>query len=133
MNKVILMGRLTRDPEMRYTQESLAIARFTLAVDRRHKTDGEQNADFINCKAFGKNGEFVQKYLHKGTKIVLEGHWQTGSYTNKDGGKVYTNECVIEGMDFAESKKESTESQPQTDADGFMNVPDDIDEQLPFN
>lgn len=137
MNKVILMGRLVRDPDVKYTQGQIqtAVARFTLAVDRRYKKENEQSADFISCIAFGKIGEFVEKYLNKGTKIVLDGHWQTGSYTNKDGQKIYTNDCIVENIDFAESKKaESTQQPQQTDAKGFMPIPDDIDEdELPFN
>lgn len=140
MNKVILIGRLVRDPDVRYTQgqEQMAIARFTLAVDRKRKKDGEQSADFISCIAFGKNGEFVEKYLHKGTKVVIEGHWQTGSY-EKDGHKVYTNDCVVESMEFAESKKTDSQHQPQPQptpsdvGDGFMSIPDGLDEELPFN
>ena len=106
MNKVILMGRLTRDPEVRYTQgdNASAVARFSLAVDRRFKKDGEQTADFISCVAFGKTGEFIEKYGHKGTKFVVEGRIQTGSYTNKDGQKVYTTDVVVEQVEFAESK-----------------------------
>lgn len=144
MNKVILMGRLTRDPEVRYTQrdsDTSAVARFSLAVDRRFKRDGEQTADFINCVAFGKTGEFIEKYGHKGTKFVVEGRIQTGSYTNKDGQKVYTTDVVVEQVEFAESKasadgniNENTyNSDSSTDA-GFMNVPDGVeDEGLPFN
>ena len=135
MNKVILLGRLTRDPEIRYSAgaEQKAIAKFTLAVDRRFKKEGEQSADFIGCTAFGKVAEFVEKYFRKGSKILVEGHWQTGSY-EKDGHKFYTNDCIIETVDFAEGKKEGTPApEPQTDADGFMNIPDGIDEQLPFN
>ena len=139
MNKVILMGRLTRDPEVRYSQgeNATAVARYTLAVDRKFKRDGEQKADFINCIAFGKNGEFAEKYLHKGIKILIEGRWQSGNYTNKDGQKVYTNDCVVESCEFAESKNanqgERPQPAPQTDSDGFMNIPDGIDEELPFN
>lgn len=136
MNKVILLGRLTRDPEIRYSAgaEQKAIAKFTLAVDRRFKKEGEQSADFIGCTAFGKVAEFCEKYFRKGSKILVEGHWQTGSYTDKSGGKVYTNDCIIESLDFAEGKKEGNPApQPQTDADGFMNIPDDIQEELPFN
>lgn len=133
MNKVILMGRLTRDPEVRYANGAngqMAIARFSIAVDRVFKRDGEQSADFINCVAFGKNGEFVEKYITKGTKIALEGRWQTGSYTNKDGAKVYTNDCVVEHMEFAESKR--TESNNADD--DFLKVPVNVDdESLPFN
>lgn len=131
MNKVILMGRLVRDAEVRYSagNNSMAVARFTLAVDRRFKKDGEPSADFISCVAFGKSAEFVEKYVKQGTKIALEGHWQTGSYTNKDGQKVYTNDCVVDSMEFAESKKKET-----TPDDGFMNIPDNLeDEGLPFN
>ena len=139
MNKVILMGRLVRDPEVRYTQgqEQMAIARFTLAVDRKTKKDGEQQADFISCIAFGKSGEFVEKYLRKGTKIACEGRWQTGSYTNKEGAKVYTNDCVIDSMEFAESKKDdgghATQANEKQSDEGFMNIPEGIQEELPFN
>jgi len=135
MNKVILLGRLTRDPEIRYSAgaEAKAVAKFTLAVDRRFKREGEQSADFINCTAFGKSAEFCEKYFRKGQKILVEGHWQTGSY-EKNGTKYYTNDCIIEQMDFAEGKKEGSPApDPQTDADGFMNVPDDIQEDLPFH
>ena len=149
MNKVILMGRLTRDPNVRYTQqnssqESMCVARYTLAVDRRGARDGQQSADFISCVAFGKNGEFAEKYLKQGTKIVVTGRIQTGSYTNRDGLKVYTTDVVIEEQEFAESKAASNENagyapadnRPSPSAaagDGFMNIPDGIDEELPFN
>ena len=144
MNKVVLMGRLTRDPDVRYSQGEtpLAIARYTLAVDRRFKRNGEQDADFINCVAFGRTAEFAEKYLKQGTKMVVSGRIQTGSYTNRDGVKVYTTEVVIEEQDFAESKGAAKESnqgnvpaagQPTEDADGFMNIPDGIDEELPFS
>ena len=139
MNKVILMGRLTKDPEVRYSQgeKPMAIARYTLAVDRKFKRDGEPTADFINCIAFGKNGEFAEKYLHKGIKILVEGRWQSGSYTNRDGQKVYTNDCVVESCEFAESKNasqsERLQPMPQTDSDGFMSIPDGIDSELPFD
>ena len=156
MNKVILMGRLTRDPEVRYSQaaEPLAIARYTLAVDRRFQrrdnSGNEQTADFISCVAFGRNGEFAEKYLKQGTKIAITGRIQTGSYTNKDGNKVYTTEVVVEEQEFAESKNAGGNnggySAPQHNnpspsantydlgsADGFMNIPDGIDEELPFN
>lgn len=135
MNKVILLGRLTRDPEIRYSAgaESKAVAKFTLACDRRIKKEGEPQADFITCTAFGKTAEFAEKYLRKGVKIALEGRWQTGSY-EKDGHKNYTNDCIIERLEFAESKKaEAGAPEPQTDADGFMSIPDGIDEELPFN
>lgn len=139
MNKVILMGRLTRDPEVRMSGDT-AVARFSLAVDRRFKKDGEQTADFINCVAFGKTGEFIEKYGHKGTKFVVEGRIQTGSYTNKDGQKVYTTDVVVEQVEFAESKASAdgnTANNPAysnapTDT-SFMNIPDSIDEELPFN
>lgn len=144
MNKVILMGRLTRDPEVRYTQgdNASAVARFSLAVDRRFKKEGEQTADFINCVAFGKTGEFIEKYGRKGTKFVVEGRIQTGSYTNKDGQKVYTTDVVCENLEFAESKNSAGTdggftSRPEpinAAGDGFMNIPDGVeDEGLPFN
>lgn len=142
MNKVILMGRLVREPEVRYTigENQTAIARYTLAVDRRFNKE-EQSADFISCVAFGKNGEFAEKYLHKGTKITIVGRIQTGSYTNKDGQKVYTTDVVVEEQEFAESKNASgsnnggSNASQQSDSagDGFMNIPDGIDEELPFN
>lgn len=138
MNKVLLMGRLTRDPEVRYSQgqngEQMAIAKFSLAVDRRIKKDGEQGADFINCVAFGKTAEFAEKYLKQGTKVATEGRWQTGSFTNKDGQKVYTNDCVIEQMEFAESKKTTDQNQQTTQQkpDDFISIPDGIEMDLPF-
>ena len=140
MNKVIEIGRLVKDPEIRYSQGTnpTAIARYTLAVDRKFKQEGQPTADFINCLAFGKRAEFLEKYCKKGTKLVVEGSWQTGSYTNKDGQKVYTNECLIENCEFAESKNASSENNQNpapsnTSSDGFMNIPDGIDEELPFN
>ncbi len=143
MNKVILMGRLTKDPDVRYSQgeNATAIARFSLAVDRKFKREGEQSADFIGCIAFGKLGEFAEKYLRKGTKVVVTGRIQTGSYTNKDGQKVYTTDVVVEECEFAESKSSangngnSSQSAPAPSSagDGFMNIPDGIDEELPFN
>lgn len=160
MNKVILMGRLTRDPEVRYSQgeRQMAIARYTLAVDRRGRanaSNGEQTADFISCVAFDRSGEFAEKYLHQGTKIVVTGRIQTGSYTNRDGQKVYTTDVVVEEQEFAESKaasanagykpaaSQTTTPQPRTAAPqpdnqtaypGFMNIPDGVeDEDLPFN
>ena len=116
MNKVIIAGRLTRDPEVRYSQgeNSSAIARYTLAVDRRRQRDGEATADFINCVAFGKLGEFAEKYCRKGTKLIVLGHIQTGSYTNRDGQKVYTTDVVVEEQEFAESKKQDTSSSKNT-------------------
>lgn len=137
MNKVVLMGRLTKDPDVRYTQgqESLCIARYTLAVDRRGSKQGEQSADFINVVAFGKAGEFTEKYLHKGTKIVLSGRIQTGSYTNKDGVKVYTTEVVAEDQEFAESKKDGAQNTTQgSSSEGeFITIPEGIEEDLPFS
>lgn len=145
MNKVILMGRLTRDPEVRYSQgeQSTAVARYTIAVDRRFKRDSDtQTADFIGCVAFGRQGEFAEKYFRKGTKIAVTGRIQTGSYTNKDGQRVYTTDVVVEEQEFAESKAASAENgfQPadrpspsNAIGDGFMNIPDGIDEELPFN
>lgn len=139
MNKVILIGRPCDEPEVRYTQgdNPVCVARYRLAVNRRFKKEGEPSADFISCVAFGKNGEFVEKYLHKGTKIAVVGRIQTGSYTNKDGQKVYTTDIVVEEHEFAESKgsnnNEQTTPEPMPDADGFMNIPDGIDEELPFN
>lgn len=131
MNKVVLMGRLVRDPEVRYSQgeNSTCIARYTLAVDRRG--GGEQTADFISCVAFGKGGEFAEKYLHKGTKIVLSGRIQTGSYTNKDGQKVYTTEVVAEDQEFAE-KKSAEETANAPAGNDFMNLPEGLEEDLPF-
>ena len=141
MNKVILMGRLTRDPEVRYSQgeNATAIARYTIAVDRRYKKEGDASADFIGCVAFGKLGEFAEKYLRKGTKVVVTGRIQTGSYTNKDGQKVYTTDVVVEENEFAESKRfddnapASSAPASMPEGNGFMNIPDGIDEELPFN
>ena len=145
MNKVILMGRLTRNPEVRYGagENSTAVARYTIAVERRFKRDGEQSADFIGCVAFGRNAEFAEKYLRQGTKIVLTGRIQTGSYTNRDGQKVYTTDIVVEEQEFAESKAAtagnggqgnySRSSSAPSDANGFMNIPDGIDDELPFS
>lgn len=140
MNKVILIGRLTKDPETRYSQgqNPTCITRYSLAVDRQFKRYGEQAADFLNCVAFGKQGEFAEKYLKKGAKIAVTGRLQTGSYTDKDGKKVYTTDVVVESHEFVESKKESDqETQPSPygsiGTDGFMNIPDGIDEELPFS
>ena len=146
MNKVILMGRLTRDPEVRYSQgeNPMAIARYTLAVDRRFSRNNgdDQSADFIGCVAFGRSGEFAEKYFRKGTKVLVTGRIQTGSYTNKDGVKVYTTDVVVEDQEFAESKNSSSAEggfsgtsapAPMAAGDGFMNIPDGIDEELPFN
>ena len=150
MNKVILMGRLTRDPEVRYSagENSMAIARYTLAVDRRFKRDGEATADFISCVAFSRAAEFAERYFRQGIRIVVSGRIQTGSYTNRDGNKVYTTDVVVEEQEFAESKAVSdshvgqvasmgapapTPTPSMASADGFMNIPDGIDEELPFS
>lgn len=135
MNKVVLMGRLTRDPEVRYSQgeNSLCIARYTLAVDRPRQKDKEASADFISIVAFGKAGEFAEKYFKKGTKLVVSGRIQTGNYTNKDGQKVYTTEIVAEDQEFAESKKSQGEESQGESSDGFVNIPEGIEEDLPFS
>ena len=143
MNKAMLIGRLTRDPEVRYSQgeSSTAIARFTLAVDRRFRRAGDtQEADFIGCVAFGKQAEFIEKFFHQGMKMVAVGRIQTGSYTNKDGQKVYTTDVVVEEVEFAESKGNggsgnvsASHPEPSAAGDGFMNIPDGIDSDLPFN
>ena len=152
MNKVILMGRLTRDPEVRYStgENATAIGRYTLAVDRRFKQEGQQSADFIPCVAFGKSAEFAEKYFRKGMKIAITGRIQTGSYTNKEGQKIYTTDVIVEEQEFAESKSSSgadretrdetvlresgyKQSSMTTGDDGFMHIPDGIDEELPFN
>ena len=135
MNKVILTGPLVRHPEIRYTQNDTAIARYTLAVDRMYKRDGEQSADFIRCVAFGRPAEFAERYLCKGIKIAVTGRIQTGSYTNRDGQKVYTTDVVAESQEFCERKAESPapSAQPAFDPDRFMDIPEDIDEGLPFN
>ena len=152
MNKVILMGRLTRDPDVRYSagENSTAVARYTLAVDRRFHRDGDATADFIGCVAFGRQAEFAEKYLRQGTKIAITGRIQTGSYTNREGQKVYTTDVVVEEQEFAESKNAGGNnggySAPQHNnpapsantsdlgsADGFMNIPDGLEEELPFS
>ncbi len=158
MNKVILMGRLTRDPEVRYSQgaSQTAVARFSIAVDRRFKREGDPDADFFNCTAFSKTAEFVERYLHKGTKIVLSGRVQNDNYTNKDGQMVYSVRIMVDDVEFAESKNASggndggynnnnysnggyagggSNNAPAASGagDGFMNIPDGIDEELPFN
>ena len=146
MNKVVLMGRLTRDPEVRYAKadSSLAIARYTLAVDRRFKREGEPEADFISCTVFGKSAEFAEKYFHQGIKIAISGRIQTGSYTNQEGQKIYTTEVIVEEQEFAESKAASERYHQQAQGntskpnpedaagDGFMNIPDELEEELPF-
>ena len=154
MNKVILMGRLTRDPEVRYSQgaNQTAVARFSVAVDRRFKREGEPDADFFNCTSFGRQAEFVERYLHKGTKVVLSGRVQNDNYTNKDGQMVYSVRIMVDEIEFAESKNasgggndggynngggfgggSSNAPTPSGAGDGFMNIPDGIDEELPFN
>ena len=146
MNKVILMGRLTRDPEVRYSagDNSTAVARYTLAVNRRFKRDNEPTADFVPCVAFGKAAEFAEKWFRQGMQVAISGRIQTGSYTNKDGQRVYTTDVVVEEQEFAESKSAAsgetaayTPSRPEPSAaagDGFMNIPDGVeDEGLPFN
>lgn len=127
MNRVILCGRAVRDPEVRYSANQTAVARYTLAVDRI-----KDGTDFINCVAFVKSAEFAEKYIHKGTKIIVEGRIQTSSYTNKDGQKVNTTEVVVEHQEFAESKKSESQEAPQTEVTGWMNVPEGVDEDLPF-
>ena len=137
MNAVQLVGRFTRDPDVRYTDGGLSIARFTIAVDRRFKKEGEQAADFINCVSFGKTAEFIEKYFGKGMRIGVTGRIQTGSYTNKDGAKVYTTDVIVEAAEFVESKSNTGTQETQgfgtPGDDGFMNIPDGIDEELPFN
>lgn len=137
MNKVILMGRLTRDPDVRYSQtdSNMAIARFSLAVDRRFKKQGDTvTADFFNCTAFGKQGEFVEKYLKQGTKIVVIGRIQNDNYTNKEGQKVYSIQIMVEEIEFAESKAAGQSQQNDSmPGDGFMNIPDGVESELPFN
>lgn len=144
MNKAILMGRLTRDPEIRYSQgeNAVAVGRYTLAVDRKTAKQGEERAaDFISCICFGKSAEFAEKYLRKGMKILITGRIQTGSYTNKEGMKVYTTDVVVEEQEFAESKASAGNAGRQQDEgfpnvkgnEGFMNIPDGLEEELPFN
>ena len=148
MNKVILMGRLTRDPEVRYSQgeRPVAVARYTLAVNRTFKRAGEPDADFINCVTFGRSAEFAERYFRQGIRIVVSGRIQTGSYTNRDGVKVYTTDVIVEEQEFAESKAASEQSAASYGArqeaapapsapvgDGFMNIPDGLDEELPFS
>ena len=136
MNKIILMGRLTRDPEVRYSDDNKAIGRFALAVDRKFKRDGGPTADFFNCTAFGKTAEFVEKYLKKGTKILLTGSIQNDNYTNGHGEQVYAMQVIVDEMEFAESKNAGSGTnepeQTQTTSGGFMNLPDGIDDEMPF-
>lgn len=144
MNKWVGVGRIVRDPEVRYSQgeNTTAIARYTLAVDRRFKRDGEPTADFINCVVFGKSAEFAEKYFRQGLRVAISGRITTGSYTNKDGIKVYTTEVTVEEQEFAESKAESEANKTSnqratqtntTNGGEFVNIPDDIPEELPFN
>ena len=140
MNKVILVGRLTRDPEVRYSQgeNTMAIARYTIAVNRRFKREGDPEADFIRCVVFGRAAEFAEKYFRQGLRIAISGRIQTGSYTNKEGVKVYTTEVVVEEQEFADSMAEREHTQtpasaPESSGDGFMNIPEGIDEELPFH
>lgn len=142
MNKVIMMGRLTRDPEVRYSQgaSQTAVARFSLAVDRRWKREGEPDADFFNCTAFGKQAEFVEKYLKQGTKVVVTGRIQNDNYTDRSGNKVYSVQILIEEIEFAESKNAGQQNQqsgqqdrPAVDDQGFMSIPDGAEEELPFS
>ena len=144
MNKVIMMGRLTRDPEVRYSQgaSQTAIARFSLAVDRRWKREGEPDADFFNCTVFGRQADFVEKYLRKGIKIIVAGRIQNDNYTNKEGQKVYAVQIIVDEIEFAESKNaaatngtvmQNTPSPSQATGDGFMSIPDGAGEELPFN
>lgn len=134
MNSVQLLGRLARDPEVRYTagENPTAVARFTVACNRKYKKDAEQEADFISCIAFGKTAEFIERYFSKGSSIALNGRIQTGSYTNKDGNKVYTTDVVVESVEFVGSKNNSGGDGKQNGSDDFMNIPDNIDEALPF-
>ena len=145
MNKVILTGIFTRDPEIKYANDGASIARFSIAVNRRFVKEGsDQKADFLNCIAFGKSAEFIEKYFSKGMKADLSGRIQTGSYTNRDGQKVYTTDIVVEEIEFGESKQQNNSTPSQADPgaspcgsadpDGFMNIPDGVeDEGLPFN
>lgn len=138
MNSVQLVGRLTRDPEMRYTDGGSTIAGFSLAVDRRYKSENGPTADFPNCVAFGRTAEFIEKYFRKGMRMGCQGRIQTGSYTNNDGQKVYTTDVVVESCEFVEAKasqqsEENNDGFGPADENGFMNIPDDIDEELPFN
>lgn len=133
MNKVIEMGRLTRDPEISSSNSGTTFARFSIAVDRRFKKEGEPDADFFNCTAFGKTAEFVEKYLQKGTKVLVTGRLQNNNYTNKDGQKVYDVRIMVEEMEFAESKKDNSQSTQDTQGTDFLNVPDGLVEELPFS
>lgn len=134
MNAVQLVGRLARDPDVKYSQDGRAHARITLAVDRRHRKDGEQNADFISCVAFGKTAEFVEKYFRKGMRMGLTGRIQTASYKNQQGNMIYTTDVICENIEFVESKKAAGEEQQAAGPDGFMSIPDQLDDDnLPFS
>ena len=138
MNKIVLMGRLTADPQVRYSQgdNATAVARYTLAVNRKFKKDGEPTADFVPCVVFGKSAEFTEKYFRKGMQVAISGRIQTGSYTNKDGNKIYTTDVVVEEQEFAESKVASQNNgsgSTPVSSDGFLDIPDGVDTQLPFN
>ena len=139
MNKIILMGRVTRDPDVRYSADNKANARFSFAVNRRFKREGEEDADFFNIVAFGRLAEFVEKYLHRGTKIVLEGEIHNNNYTNKDGQMIYGMQIIAQNIEFAESKASASNDQgnsletPSKVGDGFMNIPEGMEEELPFN
>lgn len=137
MNKAIMIGRLTRDPDIRYTQgeNQTAIARFSLAVDRRWKREGEPDADFFNCTAFGRQAEFVEKYLKQGTKIAITGRVQNDNYTDRNGQKVYSVQIIVEEMEFAESKNAEAGQQerPSYTGDGFMAIPEGTEDELPFS
>lgn len=134
MNSVQLLGRLARDPEVRYTQgeNATSVARFTVACNRKYKKNSEQEADFISCVAFGKTAEFIERYFNKGSSIALNGRIQTGSYTNKDGSKVYTTDVVVESLEFVGKKNDDSSADTSKQNNDFMNIPDDIDENLPF-
>ena len=133
MNSVQLIGRLTRDPEVRYTDGGVSIARFSLAVERRFKQENGADADFINIVSFGKTAEFIEKYFHKGMKVALNGRIQTGSYTDKDGKKVYTTDVIAENVEFCESKQSNAQKAKDSNANNdFLNVPEEINEELPF-
>ena len=135
MNKIVLLGRLTKDAEVRYSQNSTAVASFSIAVNRKFKRENEPDADFFNCTAFGKQAEFVEKYLKKGTKVLLAGRVQNNNYTKQNGEKVYSVQVMVEEIEFAESKgsEAGTQQATPTDNNGFMNIPDGMQEELPFN
>jgi single-strand DNA-binding protein len=138
MNVLVMMGRLTKDADIRYTQDGKAVAGFSIAVDRRFKREGQPDADFFNCTAFGRNAEFVERWIHKGTKVVISGELQNNNYTNKEGHTVYNVQIIVNSIEFAESKKAAesnapVENTPAQEESGFVNVPEGVDELLPFN